>query len=179
MCLFPKPTCIALFHNIYCRLVNLKVLQHLDLSKSLFEEVPAVVYKLTSLKSLRLPCSDKLLRIDEQVLQLTHLEILYCTRCESLQHPPYDVCRKGLAEVKKYFIKLRGMSQSCLLYVTELSTLCHRVVYSHCIVWNSKYFYSFRKCPYFYLGFSKDLCVYETCLYPVLSTKPAYIQYCL
>ena len=81
------------------------------------------MYKLASLKSLDLRFSEKLIRIDQQLLQLTHLERLDCIGCESLQHPPYGVCWKGLAEVKEYFIKHKGMSQSCLLYVTELSTL--------------------------------------------------------
>ena len=130
MCLFPKPTCNSLFHNIYCRLDNLKVLQNLILSCNLFEEVPAVVYKLTSLKYLSLSRNSKLLKIDEQLLQLIHLVRIDCEDCYFLKHPPHHVCSKGLSKIKEYFIKLRGMSQSCLLYVTELFTLCHRVVYS-------------------------------------------------
>ena len=81
--------------------MNLEVL---DLSGNQFSELPHVVYKLNNLIRLNLSENRSLVKLDEEILQLKHLEQLGCEDCYKLTFPPYAVCQQGLPAVRKYIL---------------------------------------------------------------------------
>ena len=93
---------------LYSRFIDLEGLQHLAIGGNDFKDVPAVVYSLNELRVLDLSYSNKLLSVNEKVLNLKNLKTLNLWRCSSLTHPPSSVCEKGLHAVKKYFTDLKS-----------------------------------------------------------------------
>ena len=93
---------------LYSRFIDLEGLQHLAIGGNDFKDVPAVVYSLNELRVLDLSYSNKLLSVNEKVLNLKNLKTLNLWRCSSLTHPPSSVCEKGLHAVKKHFTDFKS-----------------------------------------------------------------------
>ena len=93
-------------HYLFGRFENLAKLKILELSHSKFQQLPSAVYNLSNLTQLDVSHSEKLVRIDEQILKLTNLQHLLCDDCKLLEYPPYAVCEQGLSAVQKYFTDL-------------------------------------------------------------------------
>ena len=96
------------FHIPCYRLEGLKHLKILDLSHNALKHLPRVVFNLRTLTTLDISDNDTLVRIDDQLLQLTELGALHCRGCHSLKYPPYAVCEQGVEAVRKYFTDLRS-----------------------------------------------------------------------
>ena len=86
----------------------MKQLQTLNISKNKFQQLPSVIYELTSLKTLKLLENGTLEKIEQDILELPDLSTLDCDKCTSLTSPPYAVCKQGLTAVRKYFTDLNA-----------------------------------------------------------------------
>ena len=93
-------------HNLFFRFEDLAKLKILNLKSNQFQRLPSAVYNLSALIELRVSFNKKLVRIDEQILKLTNLQLLSCYGCELLEYPPYAVCEQGLSAIQKYFTDL-------------------------------------------------------------------------